>query len=113
MPFDLITNSTVHELMQRLQQHMDVARSRMEHAQHNQAHYANQRRRDSSFEEGEMVWLSTQNLKLPADTTRKLSTRYTGPFKILEAIGPKSIISWTYLRNGSKRECTLSSTSTC
>src|SRR6476620_5585798 len=88
MPFDLITNSTVHELMQRLQQHMDVARSRMEHAQHNQAHYANQRRRDSSFEEGEMVWLSTQNLKLPADTTRKLSTRYTGPFKILEAIGP-------------------------
>src|SRR6185437_5426663 len=57
MPFDSITNSTVHELMQRLQQNMDVARSRMEHAQHNQAHYANQRSRDSSFEEGEMVWL--------------------------------------------------------
>jgi hypothetical protein len=88
MPFDSITNSTVHELMQRLQQNMDIARSRMEHAQHNQAHYANQHRRDSSFEEGEMVWLSTQNLKLPADTTRKLSTRYTGPFKILEVIGP-------------------------
>src|SRR6201996_7023591 len=34
-----------------------------------------------------MVWLSTQNLKLPADTTRKLSTN-TGPFKILEVIGP-------------------------
>ena len=49
--------------MQRLQKNMDIARSRMEHAQHNQAHYANQHRRDSSFEEGEMVWLSTQNLK--------------------------------------------------
>ena len=32
--------------------------------------------------------MSTQNLKLPQGITKKLSNKYTGPFKILEVITP-------------------------
>jgi hypothetical protein len=35
-----------------------------------------------------MVWLSTQHLNLPDGITRKLSSRYTGPFRILQAHNP-------------------------
>jgi hypothetical protein len=57
-------------------------------ARDKQTHYANQHRRDVVFKEGEMVWLSTQHLNLPDGITRKLSSRYTGPFQILEVISP-------------------------
>jgi hypothetical protein len=57
-------------------------------ARDKQTHYANKHRRDFSFKEGEEVLLSTQHLSLPAGITKKLSARYTGPFKILQAVGP-------------------------
>jgi hypothetical protein len=88
IPLDTINNNTVQELMQRLEQNIELARSNMEHARDRQTHYANQRRRDLIFKEGEEVWLSTQHLNLPDGITRKLSSRYTGPFKILQVTSP-------------------------
>ena len=88
IPLDTISNNTVYELMQQLQQNIELARSNMENARDKQTYYANQHRRDLVFKEGEEVWLSTQHLNLPDGITRKLSSRYTGPFKILHVSSP-------------------------
>jgi len=88
IPLDTINNNTVYELMQQLERNIELARNNMEMARNKQTHYANQHRRDVVFKEGEMVWLSTQHLNLPDGITRKLSSRYTGPFQILEVISP-------------------------
>src|SRR5260370_17164723 len=60
----------------------------MQNAKDRQTHYANHHRRDFSFKEGEEVWLSTKNLKLPKGIIRKLSNRNTGPFNINEVVSP-------------------------
>jgi hypothetical protein len=88
IPLDTISNNTVYELMQQLQQNIELARSNMENARDKQTYYANQHRRDLIFKEGEEVWLSTQHLNLPDSITKKLSSRYTGPFKILQESSP-------------------------
>src|SRR3984893_10817976 len=88
IPLDTINNNTVYELMQQLERNIELARNNMEMARNKQTHYANQHRRNVVFKEGEMVWLSTQHLNLPDGITRKLSSRYTGPIKILEVTSP-------------------------
>src|ERR1700737_5300635 len=76
-----VTNWPVPTNVHELRSFLGLARDK-------QTHYANQHRRDVVFKEGEMVWLSTQHLNLPDGITRKLSSRYTGPFQILEVISP-------------------------
>ena len=49
--------------------------------------FADQKRRDVSFEKGEKVLLSTQNFKLANPGTRKLLPKWVGPFEVLERIG--------------------------
>src|SRR3954453_17077951 len=88
IPLDTINNNAVYELMQKLERNIELARNNMQTARDKQTHYANQHRREVVFKEGEMVWLSTQHLNLPDGITRKLSSRYTGPFQILEVISP-------------------------
>ena len=51
---------------------------------------ANQRRRDISFAAGDLVYLSTAHLKIPAGLTRKLSPTFVGPFRVLEHVGAVS-----------------------
>jgi hypothetical protein len=82
-----IKNETLYELMQGLQANIERAQGNMERARERQTHYANLNRREYTFKEGEEVWLSTQNLKLPTSITKKLSNKYTGPFKVAEVIG--------------------------
>jgi hypothetical protein len=83
---DEVTNESVYQLMQHLQQNLELARDNMQLAQDRQAMYANQHRRELIFEEGEEVLLSTKNLKLKHGLTAKLSNRYIGPFKIVSKI---------------------------
>jgi hypothetical protein len=90
IPLETVKNETLHELMQHLQHDIEEAKTHMEKARERQMHYANLNRREFAFKEGEEVWLSTRNLKLPAGTTRKLSNKYTGPFKITHVISPVS-----------------------
>lgn len=51
------------------------------------ARIADRARRDTRHEVGASVWLSTRNLPLRAGT-KKLAAIWTGPFEILECIGP-------------------------
>ncbi|XP_015965106.1 uncharacterized protein LOC107488841 [Arachis duranensis] len=65
-------------------------RSRMLIAQSSQKNYANQRRKPLEFEEGEHVFLKftpTTGVER-AIKTKKLNSRYIGPFEILKRIGP-------------------------
>ena len=47
----------------------------------------NRHRRDIHFEVGEKVWLATKHLPLRLGT-RKLAAIWTGPYTILERVGP-------------------------
>ena len=49
--------------------------------------FADQKRRDVSYEEGEKVLLSTQNFKLANPGTRKLLPKWVGPFEVIERVG--------------------------
>jgi hypothetical protein len=56
-------------------------------AQNRQKQYADQHRRELTFEPGDQVYLSTAHLALPARTqVRKLAPKYTGPFTIIHRI---------------------------
>jgi len=56
-----------------------------------QTFYANQKRgEDIAAKKGDLVYLSTKNLNLPKNQTRKLCPKYIGPYKISETILEKS-----------------------
>jgi hypothetical protein len=54
-----------------------------------QAKHYNDRHKPFTFKRGDLVALSTQNLKLKVPS-RKLAPRYIGPFRVLEAIGSQA-----------------------
>ena len=45
--------------------------------------YTNRSRRDVAFNVGDMVYIATQNFKLPSSLVRKFASKYVGPYKIL------------------------------
>ena len=48
---------------------------------------ANRHRRDIAFTVGQRVWLSTKHLPLRV-ASRKLAALWSGPYDVLECIGP-------------------------
>ena len=67
-----------------------VIQQRMQTAQSRQKSYADMRRRDSEFEEGDHVFLKVSSSKGIHHFGKKgkLSPRYIGPFEVLERVGP-------------------------
>lgn len=63
--------------------HDEVIAARVKHT-----NQANRHRRKAEFVEGDLVYLSTKNLKLPKHRARKLTPKYIGPFKILKIVEP-------------------------
>lgn len=56
-------------------------------------YYANQLRLERSFEEGDEVFLRTQDFRqtsLKNVKDNKFSAKYSGPYKIIKKIGPVS-----------------------
>jgi hypothetical protein len=53
-----------------------------------QTRLANRGRRPAPFVEGDSVYLSTKNIKLPKGKTRKLIPKYIGPYKIVKVLVP-------------------------
>ncbi|KAJ9533254.1 hypothetical protein QJQ45_018376 [Haematococcus lacustris] len=70
------------------QSNVKQARHFMEQAQQRQAYLANKGRRDVEFSPGQLVLLSTKNLRLKPGKAKKLLPRFIGPFKVLEHVGP-------------------------
>ncbi|KAJ9520489.1 hypothetical protein QJQ45_000243 [Haematococcus lacustris] len=63
----------------------------MQAAQQRQAAYANQDRRDVHYKVGQMVLLSTKNMRLKPGKARKLLPRFVGPFKMLDLVGQVAV----------------------
>jgi hypothetical protein len=63
------------------------AREQLKQAQNRQITYANSKRRDQTFEPGDLVLLSTSNLRLKVPGSQKLLPRYIGPFPVEKQVG--------------------------
>ena len=66
------------------------ARDKLQQAQDRQASVANRHRRDVQFDVGDLVLLSTKNLPLKTDASRKLSLKFCGPFLVTAKRGPNA-----------------------
>ncbi|KAJ9521987.1 hypothetical protein QJQ45_024878 [Haematococcus lacustris] len=53
--------------------------------------YANQDRRKVHYKVGQMVLLSTKNMRLRPGKARKLLPRFVGPFKVLDLVGQVAV----------------------
>jgi len=85
---DRLRSQAAADFISKMNQDLAAAKASLERAQERQARYANTKRREESFEEGDQVLLSTDNLKLRSDgPATKFNPRWCGPFKILEKIG--------------------------
>ena len=54
------------------------------------AHQANKHRSDCDLVVGDHAWLSTEHLPLVSGLSRKLASRFIGPYKVIEQINPVS-----------------------
>ena len=87
---DEITNvETVAKYLERTQEVWRSARANMEKAVVAQKRYYDQKHRDIQFAVGDMVLLSTQNLRLKG-IPHKLQRKFCGPYKIVEKIGAQA-----------------------
>jgi hypothetical protein len=68
---------------------LKIAQDNISQAQARQAKYANQHRREESFQEGDSVLISSENINLPSQAlrpTKKFQARYIGPYPVLSKI---------------------------
>ena len=71
----------------RLQELRDKLREELLQSQERQAKYYNQRHQPKLFKRGDLVKLTTRNLRLK---DKKLQPRWIGPFRVLEWIGTQA-----------------------
>ena len=84
-------NPTTDDFLGTLAATMAAATQNLQKAVDRQARYANTHRRDLTFNLGDQVWLSTENLKLPGPA-RKFQARRLGPYKIIEVRSPVNYV---------------------
>ena len=74
----------------RVQEAIKVARRTLESSQQRQKAYADEKRREVTFNLEDKVLLSTKNIVLKKGSSRKLLPRFIGPFSIIEEINKVS-----------------------
>ena len=75
------------DLATRIRTSVERAQRLLQGAQDRQKRYADARRRERSFAEGERVLLSTRNIRLRTPGTQKLMPLFVGPFTVAKRIG--------------------------
>ena len=89
------------ECIREVEEHVAKIRENLKAAQSRQKSYADNRRRDLEFEEGDFVYLKVSPIR---GTRRfqvrgKLAPRYIGPFKITKRVGTVALPSRATRRN--------------
>ncbi|SCV31342.1 uncharacterized protein FFFS_03006 [Fusarium fujikuroi] len=76
----------VRRRIQKLQELRDKLATHWRNATERQAKYFNSKHQEMNFKQGQLVMLSTKNLKLKGEK-KKLAPRFIGPFRITKRIG--------------------------
>lgn len=90
-------NPGVKAFVDQAMENLQIAHDAIIDSRIHQTYHANNRRRDENIvhgefkplEVGEMVYLSTENLKLPKGRAKKLLPRFIGPYEILK-VNPRT-----------------------
>ena len=83
------STESVASFVQRVTSDWKMARENLQRSVGLQQKYYDQRHRDLHYEVGDLVLLSTRNLRMKG-TPAKLQCRFVGPFKIIEVIGQQA-----------------------
>lgn len=81
-------NSTATELVKQIQDNLDKAKSNLSKAIERQKYYADQHRRDHTFQVNDLVYLSTKHIHLQNYISRKTKPLWIGPYKVVKVISP-------------------------
>ena len=93
-----------HDFVQGIEKAVKRARRELQAAQNRMVMRENARRRDVSYEPGELVLLSTKNLNQPGPGVRKLKPSYLGPFEVQGMVGKVAVklrlpLAWSRVHN--------------
>jgi hypothetical protein len=80
-------NPTAETMLERLYDDLGQAKQHLQQAQDRQAQYANQHRREQSYQVGDQVMLSTVNLRRNIGAP-KLLPKYIGPLSVSRVVAP-------------------------
>ena len=84
-----IKTESIGSFVSRVKSDWELARQNLKKSVDLQAKYYNKKHKDIEFDAGELVLLSTRNLKMKG-IPEKLKKRFVGPFKIEERIGQQA-----------------------
>lgn len=95
MPHPLIWDSNtdypgVSTFAQKMKEAIMMAHNEVIEARVKQTRQANRHHRAADFVEGDLVYLSTKNLKLPKHHAWKLCPKYIGPYRIVKVVEPRA-----------------------
>lgn len=80
----------VSDFVEGIQEALQKAKACLNAAQQRQKHYADQKRRPHRFAVGDQVLLIVRPDQLPAGLSSKLANKFSGPYAVLEAVGPNA-----------------------
>ena len=86
---EVATTESIEVFVQRLSSDWKLARQNLDRSVRQQAKYYDAKHRDVGFKVGDLVLLSTRNLKMKG-TPSKLQKRFVGPFRVTETIGEQA-----------------------
>ena len=86
---ELAETKSVACFVHRVASDWKLTRENLDRSVRLQARYYDKKHRDVGYKVGDLVLLSTRNLKLKG-TPRKLQKRFVGPFRVTEAIGEQA-----------------------
>jgi hypothetical protein len=87
---DMRVIRTTDEWVRHMVQVVNEAKRNLRAAQDRMAAYANQHRRDVTYQPHDKVLLSTVNMT-PTEGVRKLMPKYVGPFEVIEMVGKAAV----------------------
>jgi hypothetical protein len=88
-PANASNNQSANDRVTLFHRQIERATANLKQAQEHQKQYADQRRRELTFQEGDLVLLSTANLRfLRMERAPKLLDKFIGPFPITKVVSP-------------------------